>query len=129
MIIFGNSNKEINIHLSNDKLEQVKVYKYSEAKIKKGGGTTEVDKRTLTNTSRMYYSLSKAFIAKKEVTKKTKMILYKINFRPILTYSSKSSILAQALSKMNAIDMKYLWKVKRITKRDSIRNSTVGERK
>lgn len=56
------------------------------------------------------------------------MKVYKVIFRPILTFGCESWILTDRnKSKIRAVEMKYLRRVKGVTKRDRIRNEVIRE--
>lgn len=59
-MIIGDNRKELNMKLNNEKLEQVEVYKYIRAKVEREGSTEKEANVRLTNTSRIYHSLSKS---------------------------------------------------------------------
>lgn len=72
------------------------------------------------------YNIIYKFIRKKEISRETKMVVYKTVFRPVLTYGSESWILTNPLkSKLQAMDMKYLRGVRGVTRRDKIRNDII----
>lgn len=128
VMVISKENKNTNIEINQSKIEQVDVFKYLGVQIdREGNMESEVNER-IGNAARLYHSLSKPFISKKEINRKTKMVVYKTIFRPILTYGSESWVLTNSMkSKIQAIDMKYLRRVKGITRRDRIRNDSVRE--
>ena len=67
-------------------------------------------------------------LGKGTIRRRTNLSVYKIVFRPIPLNGSESWILTH-LSKSNkqAIDMKYVTKIKGLTRRDEIRNELVKE--
>uniref|UniRef100_A0A1Y1MCV0 Reverse transcriptase domain-containing protein n=1 Tax=Photinus pyralis TaxID=7054 RepID=A0A1Y1MCV0_PHOPY len=117
---------ELHIYIEEEKLEQVTHYTYLGVQIDdRGNEEGEINER-IQKAARMYYALNKNFISKKEVSRKTKMMVYKVIFRPILTYGSESWTLGRKeQGKIQTIDMKYLRRVKGITRRDHIRNEDV----
>nr|CAH7736536.1 unnamed protein product [Callosobruchus chinensis] len=95
--------------------------------IKQGDGTMEVEiKERLMKASKLYHTLRRSFICKKEISRKTKITVYKTIFRPVLTFGSESWLLSdRQKSKIQALEMKYLRVVKGVTRRDKIRNEVI----
>lgn len=128
VMVLSKENKEINLEISQSKIEQVDVFKYLGVLIDREGNMENEINERITKATRLYHSLNKAFIGKKEINRKTKMTVYKTIFRPILMYGSESWVLTNTMkSKIQAIDMKYLRRVKGITRRNRIRNELVRE--
>lgn len=125
MVISKNDSK-INIDIDSKKLEQVDEFKYLGVTIdKKGGCETEIDKR-IEGTAKLYHALNNVFINKKEVTKKTKLTIYKTIYQPTLLFGCEAWVLTQKQkSKIQAMEMKYLRRTKGITRRDRIRNTEI----
>ena len=62
------------------------------------------------------------------ITKKTKVNVYKSIFCPILTYGCESWVLTKDIrSRFQAAEMKYLQSIKRIMRRDRVRNEVVRQ--
>ena len=82
----------------------------------------EVNER-IGKAMRMYHAMNRSMIVKKEISKETKMKIYKSVFRPILTCGCESWIVTNKLrSKIQAAEMKYLRRVQGVTRLDRIRN-------
>lgn len=128
VMMVGKENRNMNIELNNEKIEQVNTYKYLGVTIDREGNMKEEIDERISNAARLYHNLSHTFIGKKEISRKTKMTVYKTVFRPILIYGSESWILTNTMkSRIQAIDMKYLRRTKGVTRRDRIRNDIIRE--
>lgn len=92
-----------------------------------GKQETDITER-IEKSNKLYHAMNKNFISKREVTQKTKLSVYKTIFRPTLTYGSESWVLTKRMkSKLEAVEMKYLRKVKGVTLRDRVRSATIRE--
>ena len=70
--------------------------------------------------------MSQGFLNKKDVSTRTKAIVYKTVYQPILTYSSESWTLTPQLhSRLQASEMKYLRQMVNKMRRNRIRNQTI----
>ena len=124
----GRERKKLTLTLDGKVLEQVDSFRYLGVMIHSSGkNEVEITDR-VESTIKLYHSLNTAFIGKKEISVKTKMSVYKTVYRPVLSYGSESWTLTRPLkSKIQAVEMKYLRKVKGITRRDRVRNEQVRE--
>ena len=124
----GKKDANIHIRIEGQLIEQVTHYKYLGVEIdRRGSEEIEIQAR-IQNTSKLYNMLKHVIIGKKEVSRKTKMTVYKTIYRPTLTYGSESWTLNEAQkSKIQAMEMRYLRKVKGVTRMDKIRNDIIRE--
>ena len=128
VLYIGEEHRQLNVMIDGQKMEQVDMFKYLGTTIHRDGTEDAEIKERIASASRLYYSLSRAFLGRKEVSKKTKMTIYKTVYRPILTYGSESWTLTNRIkSRLQGMEMKYLRRVKGITRRDRIRNEAVRE--
>lgn len=73
---------------------------------------------------RLYHALNKTFITQKEVSKQTKLKVFKTVYRPVLTFGCKAWTLTnQIKSKIQANEMKFL----RVTREHRIGNIDIRE--
>jgi hypothetical protein len=116
----------MNIKIGEENIEQVTHFKYLGTTIE-SNGKQEIDiNERVQKTIKTYHMMRQNFIKKKEISKKTKITIFKTIYRPILTYGSETWVLTRQMkSKIQAIEMKYLRAVKGITRRDRIRNTEV----
>ena len=90
-----------------------------------GDLTKEIEKR-ISSATRLYLALTKSIIGRKEVSRKTKMTIFKTIYRPTLIHGSESWVLNDPLrSRMQVIEMKYLRRVQGLTRRDEIPNEII----
>lgn len=122
----GPTYKAINIILNREQVEQVSKFKYLGVQIDREGKMEDEIQERIQSATNLFHGLSGPFLGNKTIKTRMKMIVHKTIFRPILTYGSESWILPKGLkSKVQAIDMKYLRKVKGVNKRDHIRNEVI----
>lgn len=122
----GKKTSNISIKLDGRVVEQTESYRYLGVNIHMNGKQEEEINKRIESTTKLYYTLNYPFIRKKEISKKTKMVVYSTVFKPILTYGSESWVLnKQMKSKLQALEMKYLRGVTGITRKDRIRNDVV----
>ncbi|CAH1976651.1 unnamed protein product [Acanthoscelides obtectus] len=116
----------MDIRIDNVKLQQVHSFKYLGFILEPNGRNEIQISERVGKANNLYYAMSEGFINKKDVSKKTKITVYNTIYRSILTYRCESWVLAQQQkSKLQAVEMKYLRRVKGVTKMDKIRNETI----
>lgn len=80
-----------------------------------------------TKTMNQYYTINKMFINKAEISKKAK-IVYKTVYKPTLSFDYESWIITYGeKSKIQAAEIKYLRRVKGVTKIDQLRCADVRQ--
>lgn len=122
-MVVGEEREEINIDIENTKIEQVNTFQYLGVEIDgKGTQETEINNR-VEKAIKLYYTMSNKFLNTKEISQQTKLRVFKSIYRPILTFGCESwNLTKKQKSQIQAAEMKYLRRVKGITKRDRIRN-------
>ena len=124
----GKDNINVNISINGQQIEQVTNFKYLGVKIDRSGYEEMEIQERIQNTTKLFYMLKNTIIGKKEISKKTKLTVYKTIFRPTLIYGSESWTLNETLrSKIQATEMRYLRKMKGITIMDKISNDKIRE--
>lgn len=123
VMVIGEDSVEMKVRIDGIRLEQVRVFPYLGVALDEKG-TQEVEIRDrVDKTLRLYYTMNNNFIGKQEITKQTKMKIFKTIYRPILTFGCESWVLSKGQkSKIQAVEMKYLRRVMGVTKRDRLRN-------
>ncbi|KAI4459519.1 myb/sant-like dna-binding domain [Holotrichia oblita] len=117
-----------NIKIGNTKIQQVGTYKYLGILIDETGKQEAEISNRIEKTIKLYYTMNKRFISRREISNKTKMQVYKTIYRPTLTYGCESWVLTDSQkSRIQATEMKYLRRVKGITRKDRIRNTQIRE--
>ncbi|XP_066902220.1 uncharacterized protein [Halyomorpha halys] len=75
---------------------------------------------------KMLTMVKRGLLGRKEVTKQTKLAVYKSTFLHILSYSSESwTFILKHRSQLKALEMSYLQKIERKTRKDRIRNAKI----
>lgn len=109
-------------------IEQVQQFKYLGVVLDDKGKQDLDIKERIEKATKAYYSMCSTIIKKKEISKKTKMLVYKTIFQPILLFGSETWTMSNNMkSRVQAVEMKYLRAVKGVTRRDHIRNQEVRE--
>lgn len=128
MMHIGREAKYDHIQIDGTTIEMVESFKYLGVAIDRSGMyNTEVTNR-ITAAMKLYHAIRTTFINKKEITRKTKMSVYKSIFRPILLYGSESWVLTTSMkSSIQATEMKYLRRVMGITRMDRVRNQDIQD--
>ena len=94
-MVIGKEDVEVSIILDGQTIEQVYMFKYLGVKIHRDGKMEADLNDRLESTTKVYYAMSNSFIRKKEISRRTKVTVFKTIFRPILTYGSKSWVLTR----------------------------------
>lgn len=120
--------RTINIKINGKQVEQVNEFKYLGVVLhNKGKQESDITERA-DKAIKAYYSLCNSLVKKKEISRQTKLLVYKTILLPILTHGSETWILTETMkNKIQAVEMKYLRAVKGVTKLDRIRNQTIRE--
>lgn len=119
---------EVKVEIEGTEIEQVNQFKYLGVVIENTGTQDAEINERIEKSVKLYYSMNSKFLNKKEVTRQTKMNVYKAVCRPILTYGCESWVLTQRQkSKIQATEMKFLRRVKGVTRRDKVRNTKIRE--
>lgn len=129
VMVISREEEQIQILLENKKLEQVSSFKYLGSIFEStGGNEKDVDSRIKATVS-TFYALKNTLINKKEISKNTKIKIYKTIYLPTLTYGCESWVLSdRQKSKLQATEMKFLRRVENITKLDRIKNEDIRDR-
>ena len=122
-MVISKERQKIKIRLNDTEIEQVTEYIYLGTIIEENGQYEGEINSRISAAARLYMSMRNGFINKKEISRKTKMNIYKSIYLPTLLYGSESWILTEKQkSKLQAAEMKYLRRVTGNTRLDRIRN-------
>lgn len=128
VMVIGNEKKVMNIQIDGVAIEQVETVKYLGVEIQENGKQEIEINNRVEKTLKLFFAMQNVFINKKEISKKTKINIFKTIYRPILTFGCESWVLSQRQkSKIQAIEMKYLRRVREVTKRDKLRNTKIRD--
>ena len=126
VMVVGKERKNVKIEVDGRKLQQVTVCKYLGVNIQDSGRQEAEINERVTAAVRAYHAMSNSFVGKREVSRRTKLSVYRSIYCPILTYGCESWVMTNTMkSKLQAAEMKYLRRVKGITRRDRVRNELV----
>nr|CAI5845117.1 unnamed protein product [Callosobruchus analis] len=128
--VMGITNRKVlsnTVNLNGIVSEQVYQFKYLGCTPDyKGRDEFEINER-IKSAVNLYRALS-SFISKREVSRDTKIKVYRSVFLPVTLWGSETWTLTNQLkSRIQAIEMKYLGKAKGVTKMDRIRNEAIRE--
>lgn len=118
--------RTLNIKLGSETLQQVENFKYLGSVLDcKGTMDADINER-ISATAKLYYQLQRGFIQKREISRKTKLAVFRSVYIPTLTYGCESwTISKRSASKLQASEMKYLRAVKGVSRIDRIRNENI----
>lgn len=120
--------ENLKIIIEGVEIEQVQQFEYLGTIINNAGTEDAEINQRIEKAMRIFHSMNKKFISRKEITKETKMKIFKTIYRPILTYGAESWVLSERQkNKIQAAEMKYLRRVKGITLKDRIRSTQIRE--
>ena len=101
--------RKLQISLDQRSVEQVSEFKYLGVTIhERGEQELDLNKR-IEAANRLYYSIGRGIFKKKEITRETKMRVYRALYRPVVTYGCESWVLTQRMrARLGAVEMKCL---------------------
>lgn len=118
----------INIECSGKILEVVNHYEYLGVIISQDGTIEQEIRNRISKATSVYYQINTTLINKRELSKETKLHLYKTIYVPTLTYGAESWPLQDKhKSRITAAEMRYLRRIVGRTRRDRVRNVTTRE--
>ena len=86
----GRKQETINLKLGSNEIEQVSQFTYLGTVFSEDGKlNNEIQNRT-NKANAVGFQLSRCFFSKKEVSERTKLVVYNSIFRPVLTYGCES---------------------------------------
>ncbi|KAI4465121.1 geranylgeranyl pyrophosphate synthase [Holotrichia oblita] len=124
VMMIGENIERMNIEIDKEKIEQVDHFQYLGVIIDETG-TNEADINSrIQKTNKLYYAMNTKFINKKEISKQTKLKVFNAIYRLVLTFGCESWTLSER-QKCKVQAMKYLRRVRGVTKRDRMRNTDI----
>ncbi len=118
------------VRVQDKQVEQVKAMKYLGVMMSDDGSMDEEVEHRIGTATRMIGAMSTKVLQKSELRRKTKMKVYNACIVPALLYGCESwTLQARHMSRLQAVEMKYLRRVAGVTWMDRVRNEEVHERK
>jgi hypothetical protein len=120
--------KQCNLQLNNNPLNQVSKFKYLGVQFSRDGKQDgEIDQR-IGMASGVLRSLYRSVVTKVELSKKTKLAIFKSVYRPTLIYGHEQWVMTEKIrSRIQSAEMRFLRRVAVLTLRDKIRSSDIRE--
>jgi hypothetical protein len=81
------------IKIGNTKIEQVSNFKYLGAWLNQEGRIEEEITNRIASAGKCFHSITTTLLNRKEISKRTKVVVYRTIHRPILTYSCESWVM------------------------------------
>lgn len=118
--------EQCNLHLNNEQVNQVKIFKYLGVQFSDDGKQDgEIDRR-IGAASGILRSLNRSVVTKAELSKKTKLSIFKSVYRPTLIYGHEQWILTERTrSRIQSAEMRFLRRIADVSLRDKIKSSTI----
>ncbi|CAF3293547.1 unnamed protein product [Rotaria sp. Silwood2] len=128
LMVISRENKPTNLHLNNNPLNQVNKFKYFGVQFSSNGKQDgEIDRR-IGAASGVLRSLYCSVVTKAELSKKTKLSIFKSVYRPTLIYGHEHWVLTEKLrSRIQAAEMRFLRRTSGLTLRNKIRSTDIRE--
>lgn len=79
-------NNDMEVEIDGVKIEQVTQYKYPGARIEEIGNIEPEINERIQSASKLFYALNRVILNNKKITARTKMIVYKVIYRPTLLH-------------------------------------------
>jgi hypothetical protein len=86
-MLISRTGKSSNTKIDNTKIKQILIFKYLGAWINEEGRIEEEVTNRIASAGKCFHSIKTTLINRKEISKRTKVVVYKTICRPIQTYS------------------------------------------
>jgi hypothetical protein len=127
-MLISRTGKSHNIKIGNTKIEQVSNFKYLRAWINQEVRIEEEITNRIASAGKCFQSIKTTLLNRKEISKRTKVVIYKTMYRPILTYSCESWMMnSNNQSAIQACEMWFLRKIEGKARSDRIRNKIIRD--
>ncbi|CAF4995061.1 unnamed protein product, partial [Rotaria sp. Silwood1] len=128
LMVISRESHQCTLQLNNNQLDQVNKFKYLGVQFSNDGKQDgEIDRR-IGAASGVLRSLYRTVVTKTELSKKTKLAIFKSVYRPTLIYGHEQWILTEKIrSRIQSAEMKFLRRIAGVTLRDKIRSSIIRE--
>lgn len=126
VMVISKEDTTTNITIDGKEIEQVESFIYLGSALNNRGSLENEINNRIRAANKSYFAINKIILNNKQISKKTKMTLYKTVFRPTLIYGSETWTMSHRVkSKIQAAEMRYLRKVEGVTKFDRVRNEHI----
>jgi len=106
----------------------VKIFQYLGLIIESDSRQEAEINTRIEKTLKLYYAMNNNFISKREISKKTKVKVFKTIYRPILTFGCETwTLTKKEKNRIQAVEMKYLRRVRGLTVIDKVRNRKIRD--
>lgn len=123
VMVLGGQHEDFNIKIEGTNIEQVTELQYLGTIIDETGTQEKEINKRIEKTIQLYHAMSKPFINKREISRETKMKVFRAIYRPVLTYGCESWVMTERQkSKLQAAEMKYIRRVRGVTKLDRMKS-------
>ena len=128
VMVLSRQKEECAVNVNGTPLDQVEKFKYLGVEFSNDARLDcEIDRR-IGSASAILRSLYRSVVTKKEVSRRTKMAIFKAVYRPALIYGHEQWVMTERIrSRIRAAEMRFLRRAAGLTLRDRIRSSTIRE--
>ena len=125
VMVLSRQKEQCAVSVNGTPLKQVEKFKYVGIESSNNARQDcEIDRR-IESASAILRSLYRSVVAKKEISRRTRMVIFNAVYRPTLVYGHGQWVTTERIrSRIRAAEMRFL---RGLTLRDSIRSSTIRE--
>lgn len=122
----SNGTRVINVRVDGEIIDQVERYKYLGSVINNRGSSEGELKARIQSANRLYAALRRKFLDHKQITRRTKISIFKSMYLPVLLHGGENWTLTERQEKqLQAMEMKYLRRVLGVRRIERKRNEDI----